>query len=509
MNKVGKRFVPVLSTLACSLISFSHQDPKRAGLEPCRYNARSTVVICRSRRGLSTASNARSMLERAQSRKIGRADGRPFSDPDEKRRLALVAAGWPQARSAQGQPLTTKEHVLSAGWWPTKSAPQRAEYSGPESCVECHPSEAAMQQTTPMAKACALATDSKALATHEHLGFRLGSYVYDLTRSGGRSVLSVGDGTRSVSAVLGWAFGEGEVGETYVFVRGGTFYEGRLSYFPVLQALDITPGQQRSIPSDIDRALGRPLEAEETRLCFGCHNTASSTAGRFDPSDLILGVTCEACHGPGARHVAAMKAGRTAEGLAHVLNPAKLHPVDSADFCGACHRTWADVMESGMEGVATIRFQPYRLELSRCWEKGDDPRITCIACHDPHRPLTRDLSSYDNLCLRCHLATEGSKRTSDHPGSACPRSTKDCVTCHMPKYEVPGTHTKFTDHRISIVVGSGTGAVAGSKSAAPSLVRATSHVACGFPALRVPARFTARVMGRIGSGRRYCLANLR
>jgi hypothetical protein len=301
-----------------------------------------------------------------------------------------------------------------------------------------------------MAKACALAADSKVLATHEHLVLRIDPYVYNLTRAGDSTVLSVSDGARSASAALGWAFGEGEVGETYVFVRGGAFYEGRLSYLPVLGALDITPGQQSSTPSDIDKALGRPLEAEETHLCFGCHNTASSTGGRFDPDHLILGVTCEACHGPGAKHVVAIKAGRTAEGLAHVLNPARLDPVDSVDFCGACHRTWADVMESGMEGVATIRFQPYRLELSRCWGKGDS-RITCLACHDPHQPLSRDPGSYDDRCLRCHLPSKRSTRASDQPGAACPRSTRDCVTCHMPKYEVPGTHREFTDHRIHIV----------------------------------------------------------
>jgi hypothetical protein len=286
--------------------------------------------------------------------------------------------------------------------------------------------------------------------TREHLGLRLGSYVYDLTTAAGASVFFVSDGRRSVSANLGWAFAEGEVGETYVFMSGGIFYEGRLRYFPALQALDITPGQQRSIPSDLDTALGRPLNAEETRFCFGCHNTACSAGGHSDPDHLIPGVTCEACHGPGAKHVAAIRAGQRAEGLCRTMNPAKLDPADSVDYCGACHRTWADVMESGMEGVATVRFQPYRLELSRCWGRGD-ARLTCLACHDPHQPLIRDPGSYDRTCLRCHVTTEGSKASSDHHPAACPRSTKDCVTCLMAKYEVPGTHTKFTDHRIRVV----------------------------------------------------------
>jgi formate-dependent nitrite reductase cytochrome c552 subunit len=34
--------------------------------------------------------------------------------------------------------------------------------------------------------------------------------------------------------------------------------------------------------------------------------------------------------------------------------------------------------------------------------------------------------------------------------SACPVSTKKCVTCHMPKVELPGMHASFTDHWIRI-----------------------------------------------------------
>ena len=362
---------------------------------------------------------------------------------------APFVEGWPQARGLKRQPLATEERIRSAGWWPTKTTPRREEYVGPAACAECHSSEAAVQETTPMAKACVRVADSKTLGAHERLSFRLGRYTYEIVRTASGSLYSVSDGGRSVSAALGWAFGEGEVGETYVFERGGILYEGRLSYFPVLRGTDFTPGQPHSTPPDLEGAIGRPMDSEEARLCFGCHNTASSAGGQFDPDHLIPGVTCEACHGPGATHVSAMKEGRIAAGLTLVLNPAKLDPVDSVDFCGACHRAWADVMEAGMVGIATVRFQPYRLEKSRCWGKGD-ARITCLACHDPHQPLARDPGSYDDRCLRCHLATKGSKAAFGHPGAACPRGTKNCVTCHMPKYEVPGTHTKFTDHLIGI-----------------------------------------------------------
>jgi len=365
--------------------------------------------------------------------------------------LAVVAAR-PKAQTgdAASVPSTTEERVRSPGWWPTKGLPPREEYLGPAACAVCHASEAATQESTPMAKACVPAGSSKYLQAHPRLSFRQGPYTYDLTRVKLRSTFAVSKGEQSISVVVAWAFGEGEVGETYVFKRDGVYYESRLSYFPVLGALDFSPGHPHSVPDDLVAALGFQLTAEDARLCFGCHNTAASTGGEFDPDLLIPGVTCEACHGPGAKHLAAIKAGQLGRGLSAVLNPAKLSPVDSVDYCGACHRTWADVLESGAAGVRTVRFQPYRLESSRCWGTGD-ARLTCLSCHNPHKPLVRAPAACDAVCLRCHSGVRTTEGAGEIRAPTCPQGTKGCVTCHMPKYEAPDTHAQFTDHRIRVV----------------------------------------------------------
>jgi hypothetical protein len=101
-----------------------------------------------------------------------------------------------------------------------------------------------------------------------------------------------------------------------------------------------------------------------------------------------------------------------------------------------------------LRGVADVRFQPYRLENSLCWDP-DDSRIGCLACHNPHRPRRQDAAFYDAKCLSCHVV-RGAGHSSNHPGKACPASTDRCVTCHMPKIELPGGHVKFTDHDIRI-----------------------------------------------------------
>ncbi len=227
--------------------------------------------------------------------------------------------------------------------------------------------------------------------------------------------------------------------------------ERRLSFYPSIAALDITPGHKAEAPDTIAQALGDPIDPETVRRCFGCHSTASTVSGTFDPEHAILGVTCEACHGPGVEHVIEMQTAPSQGTAGTIFNPARLSPVDSVDFCGACHRTPVDVaafMPRHM-GVSSIRFQPYRLERSLCWGASGDSRITCMACHDPHKPLVRDLTAYDSQCLKCHA--ELGIPTSAKLAPACAVGTKECAYCHMPKYEIPWVHGKFTDHFIRVV----------------------------------------------------------
>jgi hypothetical protein len=132
-----------------------------------------------------------------------------------------------------------------------------------------------------------------------------------------------------------------------------------------------------------------------------------------------------------------------------IFNPARLSPADSMDFCGACHRTSADVSLNPISGNFVLRFPAYRLEQSRCWGNGD-ARLTCIACHDVHKPRVQNAAFYDKVCVSCHsLASDAVKERARAIG-VCKVSNHDCVTCHMPKYTIPTMHTDFTDHKIGV-----------------------------------------------------------
>lgn len=367
--------------------------------------------------------------------------------------LALLEKSL-SAHPAQQQqvetPMATEERLEAPGWWPTKRTASLDDFVGTKECARCHPKIVATQIETPMAHAASLAADSTALREHQRLFRQVGRYSYTISKEEAGNNYSVGDGVNSDSEILGWAFGVGNKGQTYVYQRNGSFYESRMSFFKSLQGLDLTPGHPPETPPTIGLAMGRPIDPDTLRRCFGCHTTAATTRAGFNSARLVLGVDCEACHGPGAKHAELMDDEKNAEGRRAIFNPTNLGPAAQVDFCGACHRTWYEVHQTRIVGVENVRFQPYRLEGSRCWGDGD-ARLTCTACHDPHKPLNHDANAYDEKCLACHASSPSQKPSLDHPGKACPAAAKNCVTCHMPQVHLPSMHAPFVDHRIRIV----------------------------------------------------------
>ncbi len=347
-------------------------------------------------------------------------------------------------------PMTTSDRVLSKGWWPTKGTEPRDQFVGVETCAGCHKQIAETQGTTAMSHASVSAKSDSSDASGSS-SLKMGPYSYQITRTQDGISYSVTDGSRTLTTPVAWVFGSGHFGQTYVYQEKGVFYESHLSYFQGIHGLDLTTGHRQMKVPDLDHGLGVPQSPDTIRGCFGCHSTASTTAGHFDPSHLMAGVSCEACHGPGAQHVAAMSLGKGEQTSTLIMNPANLQPPESVDFCGACHRTGLDTAEMRLSGVLNIRFPAYRLQASRCWGSAGDPRLTCMACHNPHVPLVTNSASYDKNCLTCHVRSPDTKPVSaEHPGKACPVAQKECTSCHMPKHEIKEMHADFTDHKIAI-----------------------------------------------------------
>src|SRR5580700_1306335 len=159
----------------------------------------------------------------------------------------LLATQVPSPSSLQAQ-MATEDRLLYRGWWPRHSTPTAEEYVGALECAKCHAGKAAAQKNTPMGRTSAPVTDSAILSSHGKLTFQAGRISYQIASVETKNVFTITDGTHNISAPLTWAFGDGHIGQSYLFERDGNFYESRVSYFDTLKALDFTPSRGLSEP---------------------------------------------------------------------------------------------------------------------------------------------------------------------------------------------------------------------------------------------------------------------
>jgi len=333
--------------------------------------------------------------------------------------------------------------------WRPNANTRGIRYVGNQACVECHKEQAGQLQT-PMGQALEVAPDCRIVNAKGKLTFRNGPYTYTIAREGQQITYNISDGKNSLSKPILYCFGQGHVGQTFLFRHNNVLYETRVSYFEKLRGLDFTIGHRPTVPTSLEDALGRAIVGEEPRQCFGCHTTGAVQGLELKLDQLSPGVGCEACHGPGEKHLVAMKAKNFDE--PQIFNPGGLggHEL-SQSFCGTCHTSFEQAMlQPGQSGINNIRFQPYRMFNSR-GHNTNDSRISCLGCHNPHEKLQKDTAYYDQKCLACHLTTAKDTKTERRSAAPCPVSTNKCSTCHMPKIDFPGMHAEFTDHWIRIV----------------------------------------------------------
>jgi len=233
------------------------------------------------------------------------------------------------------------------------------------------------------------------------------------------------------------------------------WYSEKGGYFAMNPGFDnVQPATRRKIDYD----------------CMGCHNSAPRIpAGSEDPlysGALPEGIDCQRCHGPGARHVAAAKAGSGKETIRQtIVNPARLPLERRREVCLQCHlETTSARLPSmirrfdrapfsyvpgaplgeymlhfdhapgtGQEEKFEIVSAAYRLRRSACYQKS--AAMTCTSCHDPHAKTAA-------TCGGCHTAKSLAAKATHPPGA-------DCAGCHMPKRRTEdAVRVVMTDHFI-------------------------------------------------------------
>ena len=173
--------------------------------------------------------------------------------------------------------------------------------------------------------------------------------------------------------------------------------------------------------------------SENNPYCVQCHTTGYDNVVNFDGSIATPGVdnggyddyanptlrnvTCEACHGPGSKHVP--------------NPPARNAFVDtSAKFCGECHSQPFDSDGSVIEAADGF-IKPYA-QYPELLASGAHAALSCLTCHDPHKSVTYDReNALRKTCQDCHPTQDMAR----HQGLTFVRGDYveqlSCESCHM------------------------------------------------------------------------------
>ncbi len=210
-------------------------------------------------------------------------------------------------------------------------------------------------------------------------------------------------------------------------------------------------------------------------MCADCHSTNvrknyQLQTRTYATSYAEIDVACEACHGPGSRHVGwakkqgdwkalAANEGLTIalderKGAGWIIDPATGTPHRTIarssereiQMCARCHARRGQIHEDDVHGqpvgddyrVALLADDLYFADgqikgevyeygsfiQSRMFHAG----VTCSDCHDPHTLALR--ADGNKVCLQCHLAQryDSPKHHFHKIGS----TGAQCVECHMP-----------------------------------------------------------------------------
>ena len=106
-------------------------------------------------------------------------------------------------------------------------------------------------------------------------------YSYD-----DRKVSITREGVRR-ETLIQWSFGGGRSARTLVLKQDGQWVEHRITHYPLLGRLRLTPGQLPRPADSFATALGVVQNGLDAERCFACHSTTPGEPG----------VHCVRCHG--------------------------------------------------------------------------------------------------------------------------------------------------------------------------------------------------------------------
>lgn len=370
-----------------------------------------------------------------------------------------------------------------------KKPPSRRDFVGDDACRSCHQQQTktyvetahhwATSWPSPRTVKGSFTPDSNIMRTsNPYLHFEMTSSAAGYFQS---AVEEPGEGkkitrTERIDIVAGLP----RKGQSYLFWKGDQLFQLPVTYWTETNSWVNSPSYPDGSPH-FDKAI--------IPRCLECHASSFEwmppPVNRYRKSSLVLGISCEKCHGPGRAHVALHAALHgTGPGAARgakpqlsvgaseqIVNPAKLPRDRQIDVCGLCHSgngtpiapslsflpgdvldDYIDIPYSSPEDAVDVHGnQVQLLKKSRCFQS--TTTLTCNSCHDVHT-TQNDAAAFSAHCLSCHEP----KQCGEHARLG-DQIANNCIDCHMPLQEskvlfsnTNGKHLepKVRNHRIGI-----------------------------------------------------------
>src|SRR5579862_2166196 len=142
---------------------------------------------------------------------------------------------------------------------------------------------------------------------------------------------------RERTARMDIVIGSGVRGQSYLSWQGDELYELPVSYWSEGHRWINSPGYK-----DGTMDFSRPVVPR----CLECHSTfiqplsTSPSGNRYDKASLVVGITCEKCHGPGKAHITLESARQIQPNRpinSSIVNPAVFPRDRQVDLCALCH----------------------------------------------------------------------------------------------------------------------------------------------------------------------------
>lgn len=241
--------------------------------------------------------------------------------------------------------------------------------------------------------------------------------------------------------------GSGKRGQTFLYWDINKLYQLPISYFTSVNQWSNSPGYANKV------IYKRPI----TSRCLECHSTyfqkisdPAMESEEFSKTNIVYGVSCERCHGPGAEHVEFHQQNPNEKIAHYILNPKTLSRQQSLDMCRVCHGgklTKSEPSFSFKAGDTLSKFFSYDtaakdvtnidvhgnqyglLSASKCFKSS---QMTCGTCHSPHENETGNKAVFSQHCMSCHN-TEHNNFCKIATRSNREAISKNCIDCHMPE----------------------------------------------------------------------------